>query len=120
MGQGNGASAGQGSGQGTVANSGQSAGSSTTANGSYKDGTFTGSGSNRIGTVEVAVTIKSGKITAVEITNCDTHYSQSRIDNLPQQALQRQSNQVDNVSGATRSTEDFREAVRQALAQAQA
>ncbi|PWK16453.1 FMN-binding protein [Tumebacillus permanentifrigoris] len=88
--------------------------------GTYKDGTYTGSGTNRIGTVEVAVTIASGKITAVEITNCNTHYPQSRIDKLPAQILKNQSDQVNNVSGATMSTTDFRTAVRQALQQAQA
>lgn len=92
----------------------------TALSGTYKDGTYTGSGTNRIGTVEVAVTIKSGKIAAVEITNCDTHYPQSRIDNLPAQIVKNQSDQVNNVSGATMSTTDFRTAVRQALQAAQA
>ncbi|KEO84872.1 FMN-binding protein [Tumebacillus flagellatus] len=90
-----------------------------TAGKPYKDGTYTGTGSNRIGSVEVAVTIKSGKIAAVEITNCDTHYPQSDIDGLPAQAVERQSSNVDTVSGATKSTDDFRTAMNQALAQAQ-
>jgi uncharacterized protein with FMN-binding domain len=101
--------------QGSSSSSGQ-----TALSGTYKDGTYTGSGSNRIGTVEVAVTIKGGKISSVEITNCNTHYPQSRIDNLPAQVVKNQSDQVNNVSGATMSTTDFRTAVRQALQQAQA
>jgi uncharacterized protein with FMN-binding domain len=84
----------------------------------YRDGTYTGQGSNRIGSVEVAVTIKSDKITNVQITDCNTHYSESYITQLPQQVLQRQNEKVDVVSGATKSTEDFRTAVRQALDQA--
>jgi uncharacterized protein with FMN-binding domain len=92
--------------------------SASQATGKYKDGTYTGSGSNRIGTVEVAVTIKNDKITDVQITNCDTHYSQSRIDGLPQQVIERQSADVDIVSGATKSTQDFANAVDEALQQA--
>ena len=85
----------------------------------YHDGTYKGQGSNRIGSVEVAVTIKQDKITSVQITNCDTSYSESYIDGLPQQVVDRQSDNVDVVSGATRSTEDFQAAVDQALQQAE-
>jgi uncharacterized protein with FMN-binding domain len=92
--------------------------SASTGQGKYKDGTYTGSGSNRIGTVEVAVTIKSDKITDVQITNCDTHYSEDRIADLPQQVLDRQSSDVDIVSGATKSTQDFATAVDECLQQA--
>jgi uncharacterized protein with FMN-binding domain len=84
----------------------------------YKDGTYYGQGTNRIGSVAVAVTIQKDKITSVQITDCTTSYSQSYIDDLPQQVLDRQSSDVDVVSGATRSTEDFQEAVQIALLQA--
>ncbi|WJE23175.1 FMN-binding protein [Bacillus cereus] len=84
----------------------------------YKDGTYYGQGTNRIGSVAVAVTIQKDKITSVQITDCTTSYSQSYIDELPQQVLNRQSTDVDVVSGATRSTEDFQEAVQDALLQA--
>ncbi|MEH7456117.1 FMN-binding protein [Bacillus sp. JJ1127] len=84
----------------------------------YKDGTYYGHGTNRIGSVKVAVTIQKDKITSVQITDCTTSYSQSYIDELPQQVLNRQSTDVDVVSGATRSTEDFQEAVQDALLQA--
>jgi len=86
----------------------------------YKDGIYYGEGSNRIGSVQVAVTIKQGKITACDIVRSTTHYRQSYIDPvLPQQVLDRQSSQVDLVSGATRSSEDFIATVQQALAQAE-
>lgn len=84
----------------------------------FKDGTYTGQGSNRIGGVEVAVTIKKNKITSVQITRCTTRYPQSRIDHLPQQVLDRQTAKIDVVSGATLSTQDFQTAVEMALAQA--
>ncbi|PEA53933.1 FMN-binding domain-containing protein [Bacillus pseudomycoides] len=84
----------------------------------YKDGTYYGQGANRIGSVAVAVTIQKDKITSIQITDCTTSYSQSYIDDLPQQVVDRQSADVDVVSGATRSTEDFQEAVQNALLQA--
>jgi uncharacterized protein with FMN-binding domain len=86
----------------------------------YKDGTYTGRGSNRIGSVQVAVTVQNDKIVSVKITDCTTHYPQAYIDGLPDQVLGRQSAVVDYVSGATKSTDDFRIAVQQALAQASA
>ncbi|MCL6452698.1 MAG: FMN-binding protein [Alicyclobacillus sp.] len=85
----------------------------------YLDGTYQGSASNRIGTVAVAVTIHSGKIAEVQITQCDTHYPEYDIDPvLPQYVVQHQSTQIPVVSGATLSTEDFYYAVLQALNQA--
>ncbi|MGE5672645.1 MAG: FMN-binding protein [Mycobacterium leprae] len=113
-------------GQGKTNTYGGSQGSTTTApsssstakTGSYKDGTYTGSGTNRFGTVSVAVTIKSGKISNVQITGCNTHYPESYISRLPSQVISRQSAQVDFVTGATRSSEDFQAAVQQALRQA--
>jgi uncharacterized protein with FMN-binding domain len=85
------------------------------AAGHYKDGKYTGSGTNRIGTVEVAVTLKSDKIVKVEITNCDTHYPERLIEALPAQVVERQSEAVDFVSRATLSSRDFQNAVREAL-----
>lgn len=93
---------------------------SNTSNQKYLDGTYHGSGTSRIGTVWVAVTIKSGKIANVQITRADTHYPTSYIDPvLPQEAIQRQSASVDFVSGATLSSYDFSTGVQQALQQAQ-
>ncbi|MDB5055469.1 MAG: FMN-binding protein, partial [Bacilli bacterium] len=57
----------------------------------YKDGTYTGSGSNRRGSIEVAVTIKNDKITDVEISNFAMHYSESDVVGLPEEVLQKQS-----------------------------
>lgn len=84
----------------------------------YKDGTYSGIGTNRIGSVEVAVSIKNDKITTVDITNCTTSYPESYIKDLPQQVVSRQSAQVDVVSGATKSTNDFQDAVTEALQKA--
>lgn len=84
----------------------------------YKNGTFTGSGWNRRGSIDVAVTIKNDKITNVEISNFGMHYSESDVVGLPDEVLQKQSAQVTNVSGATYSTQAFEDAVQAALDQA--
>ncbi|MDP4171095.1 MAG: FMN-binding protein [Bacillota bacterium] len=84
----------------------------------YKEGTFKGMGENRRGSIQVAVTIKNDKITDVEISDFGMHYSESDIVGLPHEVLLRQSPQVDNVSGATYSTQAFEDAVLEALYQA--
>jgi uncharacterized protein with FMN-binding domain len=85
----------------------------------YKDGTFQGTGSNRRGSIQTAVTIKNDKITDVEIIDFAMHYSESDVVGLPQEVLQSQNPQVSNVSGATYSTQAFEDAVQAALSQAQ-
>lgn len=92
---------------------------STQANPKYQDGSFTGSGTNRFGTVEVAVSIKKGSIANVEITRSATRYPVTYIVGLPQQVVDKQTANIDTVSGATNSSKDFIEAVLQALSKAQ-
>jgi uncharacterized protein with FMN-binding domain len=84
----------------------------------YQDGTFTGSGTSRFGGFDVAVTIKGGQITGVDLTRVTTRYPASRISRLLGQVVERQSASVDMVSGATNSSRAFRDAVAQALAKA--
>jgi uncharacterized protein with FMN-binding domain len=84
----------------------------------YKDGIYKGTGSNRRGSIQVAVTIKSDKITDVEISHFAMHYSERDVVGLPSEVLQKQSAQVQNVSGATYSTQAFEDAVQEALSQA--
>lgn len=85
----------------------------------YKDGTYTGSGSNRRGSIEVTVTIKNGKITTVDVSRYAMHYSQKDIADLPQEVITNQSAKVKNVSGATYSVQAFQGAVESALSKAQ-
>lgn len=92
--------------------------SSSTA--TYKDGTYTGTGTSRRGSVQVSVTIQSGHIASVTIGRASTEYPVSDIARLPGEVVSRQSAQVDVVSGATFSSIAFRGAVQQALQQAQA
>jgi uncharacterized protein with FMN-binding domain len=89
------------------------------ANG-YQDGTYTGTGSNFLGNVSVAVSIQGGKITQVQITACNMHYPEYWIDGLPAEVVTAQSTTIDVVSGATASSAAFIDAVTQALAQASA
>ena len=84
----------------------------------YKDGTYTGQGSSRRGNVWVSVSVANGRIGSVTITRSTLQYPVRDIAGLPAQAVQRQSAQVDIVSGATYSSQAFRTAVSQALAQA--
>lgn len=88
------------------------------ATAAYRDGTYTGAGSNRFGEVDVAVTIGGGAISAVDITRSTTRYPVGRIARLPGEVLSRQSAGVDFVTGATYSSRAFKDAVTQALAQA--
>jgi len=84
----------------------------------YADGTYTGTGTSRFGNVNVAVTIAAGQISNVQITSVTTSYPASRITSLPGQVVKNQTANVNVVSGATYSSQAFKQAVQQALAQA--
>jgi uncharacterized protein with FMN-binding domain len=87
----------------------------------YKDGTYTGFGSNPYGTLSVAVHIQHGKIASVQITSYNMHYSPAYIDpQLPQEAVSMQTWRIYIVSGATASSYNFAEAVYYALQKAKA
>jgi uncharacterized protein with FMN-binding domain len=87
-------------------------------NAGYKDGMFTGWGTSRHGDIQATVMIKEGKIVGAVISECLTQYSCSWISMLPQQVIDRQSAEVDFVSGATQSTNAFYYAVLNALKKA--
>ena len=91
---------------------------STSAAVAYRDGTYVGLGTGRHGSIEATVTVAGGKIVAVEISQCLTRYSCSRVSSLLPQVVSRQSAQVDYVSGATDSSKAFIQAVANALASA--
>jgi uncharacterized protein with FMN-binding domain len=81
----------------------------------WKDGTYTGWGYSRHGNIEAAVVIEAGRIASATISQCRTRYSCSVIERLPPQVAQRQSPEVDYVSGATQSADAFYGAVVSAL-----
>ena len=84
----------------------------------WKDGTYTGWGYSRHGNIEAQVVIENGRIASATISQCRTRYSCSVIDRLPPQVAQRQSPEVDYVSGATQSADAFYGAVVEALGKA--
>ncbi|MDR3703198.1 MAG: FMN-binding protein [Candidatus Sulfopaludibacter sp.] len=84
----------------------------------WKDGTYYGWGSSRHGDIQAAVVIESGRISSATIAQCLTRYSCSVIDKLPPEVAQRQSPEVDYVSGATQSANAFYYAVVDALGKA--
>jgi uncharacterized protein with FMN-binding domain len=84
----------------------------------WKDGSFSGWGKSRHGDIEATVVIKGGRIQSAVISQCRTRYSCSVIKELPRQVAQRQSPEVDYVSGATESTNAYYYALVEALAKA--
>jgi uncharacterized protein with FMN-binding domain len=84
----------------------------------WKDGTYTGWGYSRHGNIEAEVVIESGRISSAVISQCRTRYSCNVIEKLPPEVAQRQSPDVDYVSGATQSADAFYGAVVEALAKA--
>jgi uncharacterized protein with FMN-binding domain len=84
----------------------------------WKDGSFSGWGKSPHGNIETTVVIKGGRIHSAVISQCRTRYSCSVIKELPPQVTQRQSPEVDYVSGATESTNAYYYALVEALAKA--
>ena len=84
----------------------------------WKDGTYFGWGTSRHGDIQAQVVIEGGRIASATIAQCLTRYSCSVIGKLPPQVAERQSPEVDYVSGATQSTNAFYYAVVEALSKA--
>jgi uncharacterized protein with FMN-binding domain len=84
----------------------------------WKDGTYLGWGTSRHGNIQAEVVIERGRIASATIAQCRTRYSCSVIEKLPPEVAQRQSPDVDYVSGATQSANAFYFAVVDALSRA--
>ena len=92
--------------------------SASIENGSvYQDGTYTGSGTGRNGTIQVKVTVSGGAITDITVTaSSETANFFSRAENgVISEILAQQSVNVNTVSGATFSSNGIIEAVAKAL-----
>ena len=83
-----------------------------------KDGVYYGWGTSRHGDIQASVEIRGGKIVGAYIAQCLTQYSCSWVSALPPEVVQRQSAEVDYVSGATQSSNAFYYAVMDALKKA--
>ena len=85
----------------------------------YADGTHIGTGEGYNGTITVAVRIADGQITGVTVvsTSDDSSYWQSATA-IIDEVVEKQSADVDSVSGATYSSNGLKEAISNALATA--
>src|SRR6266853_326002 len=99
--------------------SGHAAHSKTSAS-TYAAGTYSGQGTSRRGALGASVSIQGGVNTNVQITSVNTEYPVSRIASLPAAVVKQQTANVNVISGATYSSQAFKQAVQQALAVAQA
>jgi uncharacterized protein with FMN-binding domain len=97
---------------------GATARAGTASTTTYADGTYSGTGTSRFGNVSVSVTVAGGAMSNVQITRVTTSYPVSRIASLPAQVVQKQTANVNIVTGATYSSQAFEQAVQQALTQA--
>ncbi len=93
--------------------------------GAYKDGSYTGPVADAFyGKIQVAVVIQGGKISKIDTPIYpndpgETSYvSGHALPILKQEAISAQSANVDVVSGATQTSEGFKESLTAALAQA--
>jgi len=104
----------------TTPNENSSNSNSNSSDKPYKDGTYTGVGNGFRPNLKVSVTVKSGKITNIEIvSNEDTpRFFNAAAQTIPEEIISAQSTNVDAVSGATRSSNGIMEAVQNALGNA--
>lgn len=85
----------------------------------YKDGTYYGTGKGFAGTMKVKVDISGGKIASISIVSTKDGDSYVKIaSSLLDTIVEKQSANVDTVSGATFSSRGIIAAVRSALSQA--
>jgi uncharacterized protein with FMN-binding domain len=98
---------------------------SDTSTGQYKNGTYTGSAANAYyGTLQVKAVIQNGKITDVQFLQSphdqqeSIEVNQDAMPKLKQEAIQSQSSNVDIITGATQSSQAFKESLASALTQA--
>ena len=110
----------------TAANAGNAAGSAPSVSkvsesGTWKDGTYTGSGKGFGGTISVKVTVKDGKISAIDVTSASGETSSyfSKAKGIIPKMISGQTTNVDAASGATYSSNGIITAVRNALSKAE-
>lgn len=84
----------------------------------YKDGQYLGYGYCRHGEIQATIVVKGGRIVDSFISGCYTRYTCDWIAKLPPQVVERQSPEVDFVSGATESADAFYYAIVDALKKA--
>lgn len=110
----------------TAANAGNAGGSAPSVSkvsesGTWKDGTYTGLGKGFGGTISVKVTVKDGKISAIDVTSAsgETASYFSKAKGIIPKMISGQTTNVDAASGATYSSNGIITAVRNALSKAE-
>lgn len=89
------------------------------AKGNFTDGTYTGEGEGMNGTIKVEVTVKDGSITDIKVleqSETPNIYAGAEEQFIPN-LIKTQNLDIDAVTGATRSSEGLRAAVKSALGQ---
>ena len=109
-----------------AANAGNAAGSAPSVSkvsesGTWKDGTYAGSGKGFGGTISVKVTVKDGKISAIDVTSAsgETASYFSKAKGIIPKMISGQTTNVDAASGATYSSNGIITAVRNTLSKAE-
>ncbi len=89
--------------------------------GKWKDGTYTGEGQGHNGPLSVSVEVSGGRIKTVTVTkHTETAgIADAAIDRVPKSIVEKQSTQVDAVSGATYTSKAIMDAVTSALTSAE-
>lgn len=82
----------------------------------YEDGTYEGEATG-METIKVSVEVKDGEIASVEVTeqNESPGYSEPALEKIPGAIVEKNSTDVDAVSGATVTSEGIKDAVNNAL-----
>ena len=86
----------------------------------YKDGSYEGKGMGNNGNIEVRVTVEGGKIKNIEVTKevDDEEYCNDAEKCVLPAIIEKQSPDVDTVSGSTYSSKGLIDAVTDALSKA--
>lgn len=89
--------------------------------GKYKDGSYTGTGEGKYGPIKVEVSVEKGKIKDVKVLeHSETPgLSDPILQKIPAEIIKKQSTEVAAISGATVTSDAIKQAVTDALKNAQ-
>jgi fumarate reductase flavoprotein subunit len=88
--------------------------------GAYKPGTYEGEGQGHGGAIKVAVSVDSDKITKIDVTeSAESDFSEQAVQEIIKRVLDKNSAEIDSVSGASETSEGLIAAIAAALSKAQ-
>jgi len=90
------------------------------ASASYNDGTYAGEGKGFGGAIKVELVVEAGEITELNVVEHaeSEGISDPAFEGIKAQLIEKQSDELDVVSGATKTSEGLIEAIKAALPQA--